>query len=419
MRGGMVRRALKWVGLALLVLIVVGIAREPLFWKRYFASLVHGPFHPPRSFYQPSETVAGGNEPAPPRVAPEEERIDPAALEAAAEYAAARNSHALIVSRNGHIVFERYWRGTGFDTVESAHSFTKTVTGLLVGIAHAEGRIRSLDEPAANYLPEWRGDARSRITIRNLLQMSSGLEGPDFAFHPWAATIREFLGTDIVAEYMKLPLRGRPGLDWMHQNVDPQMLGVILERATGVRYAQYLSEKLWRPIGAGDAYVWLDRPGGMAHTECCLLARQGDWMRLAEALLHDGVYRGEQVLPRGWVRQMLVPARGNPNYGFQIWLGSPYVGERPYSFERREFANLALEPYATDDVFFLDGFGKYRLWLVPSLGLAILRTGVSPDEPADWDDARIPNLVIRGVRDYTPRRHTGPAVDPAALVPNH
>jgi CubicO group peptidase (beta-lactamase class C family) len=302
---------------------------------------------------------------------------------------------------------EKYWAGTDFNTLESAHSFNKTLTALAIGIAVGEHRIRSIDQPAADFIPEWRNDPRRDITIRNLLQMSSGLEEADASVAPWGSTIREFLGTDIRAEYLKPRLAHRAGVDWSHQNVDPEIL------------AEFLSDALWKPIGAGDAWMFLDRPGGTVHAECCLIARQGDWLRIGELLLNDGVYQGDRVLPAGWVQAMRTPARGNPNYGFQLWLGTPYAAERPYSPTRRQFANRASEAYAADDVFFLDGFGKYRLWLVPSLGLEILRTGVNPSRAADWDDARIPNLIIRGVRDRPAGARPGGRPDLSTLVPYH
>jgi CubicO group peptidase (beta-lactamase class C family) len=175
----------------------------------------------------------------------------------------------------------------------------------------------------------------------------------------------------------------------LQQKPDPQLLVQELERATGQPYAQYLSERLWKRIGAGDARV---------APECCLLARQGDWIRLGALLASDGLYDASQVVPSGWISQLLAA-----RYPFE--LGEPYDPQR------------AGEPYATRDVFFLGRLSKNRLWLVPSLGLAVLRTGEGGAGDADWDDAMIPNLVIRGTRDFRPP--SGTPVDLKSLVPNH
>ncbi|HEX7417756.1 MAG TPA: serine hydrolase, partial [Steroidobacteraceae bacterium] len=325
-----------------------------------------------------------------------------------------------LVSRRGELVLEHYWAGTDFASLESSDSFAETVAALMTGIALGEHVIHALDDPASKYLPEWQGEARGAITVRNLLQMSSGLEEQDFSVLPWSPSVHEYLGSDLIARELARPLAGRPGATFAHQSVDAQLLALIVQRAAGMRYAQYVSSKLWKPVGAGDAYVWLDHEGGMAHAECCLLARQGDWLRIAELLLSDGVFQGQRVLPRGWVREMLTASKGNASYGYQIRLGAPFAAQRPARRDRRQFASGALEPYASDDVFLLEGSGTMRLWLVPSLGLAVLRTGGDPAAALGWDESKIPNLIIRGVRDRPEaRRPAGGAVDLSKLVPAH
>jgi hypothetical protein len=399
-----VKGILKWVALAVLIIAVVEMAREPLFWKRYFLAVVQGPSEVPLSFYEPREIVPGGNEPPAPRVTPDLESLSPQALEAAAQYAGERNSHALIVSRHDHIVFEKYWNGTRFDTLEDSQSFGQLVAAIVTGIALSDRKIGWPDEPVRNFLSEWRDDPRGAITVRNLLQMSSGLAPPGSAVNPWGPGADELLGTNVTAAHLSKPLVATPGERWVNQRADPQLLGLVIERATGQRYAQYVSQALWKRLGAGDAWLWLDRESGAAHVDCCFLVRQGDWIRVAELLLRDGNYRGDEIVRPGWVAQMLTPAKGNANYGSYVRLGARNVA--------------GMEPYASDDVFLVEGSGGYRLWLVPSLQIAILRTGRMPRAAGDWDDARIPNLIIRGARDYLPPR-AQPGTDLSKLVPNH
>ena len=393
----------KWVVLALLLLAAVGIARDPLFWKRYLLAL-RGSTDSLSALYQPRELVPGGNEPPAPRVAPELEALDEQALEAAAAYAGVRNTNALIVTRHDHIVFEKYWNGTGFDTVEDAQSFPRIIVALATGIALSERKIGWPDEPVGQFITEWRNDPRGAITVTNLLQMSSGLQAPDPSLNPWGAGVRASLGADVIAAHLAQPLAGTPGMTWADQSADPQLLALVIERATGERYASYVSTALWRRIGAADAWLWLDRQGGAAHVDCCMLARQGDWVRVAELLVKDGNYRGDEVVRPGWVARMLQPVKGNANFGSYVRLGA-----------RNE---AGMEPYATNDVFLVEGSGGNRLWIVPSLQMAILRMGRMPRNAADWDDARIPNLIIRGARDYLPPL-ARPGADLSKLAPNH
>jgi CubicO group peptidase (beta-lactamase class C family) len=374
-----------------------------VFWKRYFLTLA-GSSNASFPLYQPRELVAGGHEPPAPRVAPELESLDRNALEKAAAYAGERDSSALIVSRHEHIVFEKYWHGTGFDTVEDGQSFARIVAALAVGAALSLRQIHWPDEPVGDFITPWHADPRGAITVTQLLKMSSGLRAPEPSLSPWSDSVRGSLGPDILGAALAEPLVGKPGAVWAEQSADPQLLALVIERATGMRYAQFVSQEIWRRIGAGDAWLWLDRAGGTAHADCCMLARQGDWIRVAELLVKDGNYRGEEVIRPGWVARMLVPAQGNTSYGSYVRLGKTNPA--------------GVEPYALEDVFLVEGNGGNRLWLVPSMHLTILRMGRLPRQAADWDDARIPNLIIRSARDYLPSQ-ARPGADISSIVPGH
>jgi CubicO group peptidase (beta-lactamase class C family) len=390
----------KWVVAGLAIAAVVAGARDPVFWHRYFLAL----FGSSASLYQPRELVAGGNEPPAPRVAPELESLDSKALQAAAAYAGEKDSTALIVSRHEHIVFEKYWHGTGFDTVEDGQSLSRVVVALAVGVALSRRQIHWPEEPVGNFIPQWKDDPRGAITINQLLKMSSGLRASEPSLAPWKSSVRGAFGADIDAVHLAAPLASKPGATWADQSADPQLAALVLERATGMRYAEFVSQTLWRRLGAGDAWVWLDRAGGAAHADCCMLARQGDWIRLAELLIKDGNYRGDEIIHPGWVARMLVPAVGNESYGSYIRLGKGNVA--------------GTEPYAVDDLFVVEGQGGNRLWLVPSMQLAILRMAPESRGSPDFDDTRIPNLIIRGARDYQPPQ-ARPGADISRMVPGH
>lgn len=400
------------VGTALLVAIIaviaIAVTRDPLFWKRYYLAATHSPATLPLSFYEPSETIAGTDDPAPPRVDPELEKLDPAALRAAADYAAERKTTALIVARHGHIVFEEYWDGSGSGAIADLGSFSATIAALMVGIAMGDRKIALIEEPVANYIEEFRNDERNAITLADLLRSSSGLAPPAGGFGPWSEAARERFGTQSRALCLARKVATRPNARWDPQTCDVQLLALVIERATRDRYARYISEHLWKPIRAADAQLAREDEAGAPHAECCLRARRGDWMRIAELLVSDGRFEGEQIVPPGWVRQMLAPSKANPNFGFQIWRGEPF---KPGAGGE--------ERYAADDTYLLKGAGKSRLWFVPSLGLSILRTGFNSESDADWDDARIPNLIIRGARDFVPKGAGSGPQDLSTIVPNH
>lgn len=398
------RRRLALIGVGVLVAAALGvIATAPLFWGRYLGSLVQpGALAP--AWYEPRERVAGGNQPLAPRVSPESESLDPRSLEAAAAYAAAGDARALIVARHDYVVFERYWHGTSFDTLADAKGFTRVLAALAVGAALSHRRLGWPDQPIGYFIGPWRHDPRGGITVRDLLQMSSGLAAPAASRSPWSDAMRARFGTDVAQAALGEALLGQPGSTWEPQSADPQLLALVLEQATGERYASYLSQALWGRIGAADAWLWLDRPGGAAHADCCMLARQGDWIRVAELMLHDGNYRGAEVIHPGWVRLMRTPAHSNADYGMYVRLGAHVP---PGS-----------EPYAAADTCLVDGGGGNRLWLVPSMQIAVLRMGGMPRGVRVQEEARLPNLVVTGARDFVPRV-AHPGADISAIVPGH
>jgi len=402
----------KLLGVALLVLAVaaiVTVARDPLYWKRYMLAALYAPTNLPDSFYEPGEVLEGVDGPEPPRVDPAYEHLSPESLEAAADHAGKTGTQALIVGRNGHIVFERYWDGGRFDTEADAGAFNAALAALAVGIAMDDRKIGLADEPAANYLQEFRADDRRHITLAHLLSQSSGLAAAGPGAGPWSGASHERFSGDILSECFARKTVAAPGKKWLQQACDVQLLARVVERATGEQYARYLSDRLWKPIGAADARLARDHASGVARADCCIRARRGDWMRIAEVLANDGKFQGEQIVTPGWITNMLAPSGANAGFGYGVWRGAPFVAE----------AAQASEPYAAPDTHLLKAAGKTRLWFVPSMRLTILRIGANDEADRDWDDSSIPNLIIRGAADFEPRSSQADPKDLSRLVPKH
>jgi CubicO group peptidase (beta-lactamase class C family) len=401
----MKRIALASVLMIIAAVLIAAYRDDPLYWKRRVLSSLYSPVNRPASYYEPSEVIEGSTGPSSPRVAPELEHLSAQALQMAAGYAEAQGARALIVGRHGHIPYEKYWNGTSFDTVVDAGRFNAALTAIMVGMAMDDRKIALASEPVANYIESFHERDREHITLEDLLRMTSGL-GPD-APDAGRAAAHDETAHDIRSQCLEQERTAAPGKRWQLQACDPQLLAHIIERASGMQYSQYISSRLWKPIGAGDAWLMLDHAGGTAHASCCLRARIGDWMRIAQLLANDGKYEGEQLLPPGWVRAMATPTKANPRFGYQVWRGEP--------FQPGEDAS---EPYAQDDTFLLKGPGTTRLWLVPSMNLSILLVGSHDKAGEEWDDSRIPNLIVRGASDYVPKAAKSGA-DVSNLVPNH
>jgi CubicO group peptidase (beta-lactamase class C family) len=297
--------------------------------------------------------------PGPPRpkVSPEEAGIDPAGLAAAVEYAGARRTRALLVARGGHLVFEKYWDATTLDSEVELTGFTPVLSALAIGTAMNDKLIAGIDLPVSFYLPETGGD-RGTVTLRQLLARQS--PAPDAA-------------------------------------ADADQLARVLEKVTGQTYDLVIRERLWKPLGAGTFSLAKARqPDGResVRADCCLRARLGDWMRIGELLANDGVFDANEFAPPRFVTTMLTPTHRDSPVGYFTHVDGTF---------------------ATRDVARLESPGGQRLWLVPSLKLVILRVGADPG--GDWDEAMIPDSIIRGTSGWQPSR-TIDRNDPKSYAPH-
>jgi CubicO group peptidase (beta-lactamase class C family) len=322
--------------------------------------------------------------------------IDPAALKAASDYAMARETQALLVWRDGSLELAKFGQGAKPSDLLNSYYMHYPVLSLLYGAAISDGYIGSVDDPLGKYLTEWAGDPRGRITLRQMLNMSAGLEiyfdNPD----PASKASRLFLGSDSTTPALEYQAVEAPGTSFQYNYLIPELLGIALQRALGsTRYADYLSTRLWKPLGNADATVWLDRPGGRAHFNSALFATAEDWLNIGKLILNEGRVGKRQVVNASWIRTMKTPAATNPNYGM-LWIGKPHVPDRRYSTDPRyKYRVASSEPYLADDLIFLDGYGGQRVYIVPSKKLVIVRIGLTR---RDWDDAVLPNTVLRGLR---------------------
>jgi CubicO group peptidase (beta-lactamase class C family) len=387
-------------GLAFLVGFVylnVDYWRDPVYWRRWWDTMTH--MAPDYLNLGPLEDVPGGPGPSLPVARDGERTVSAAALRAAEAYAAQFDSFALIVVHGGRIQAEWYRPGWQPDRLTQSQSMHKTVVALMLGAAIADGYVRSIDDPIGNYLAEWAGDPRGGITIRNLLNMSSGLGHYEFSLDPFRETsaFRFLFSEARESVVLATPLEWEPGSRFDYNDVDAQLIGMIVERASGRRYAEYLSARLWQPVGGPPAKVWLDREGGRAMTACCLLAPAMAWARLGVMLKDRGMMNGVQVYPAAWIEEMIAPSAQNPGYGLFTWLGAGITGEALDT--DREISQS--EPYASADIFMLLGHGGQRLYVSRALDLVIVRMGpFNGYEPlkAGWDNAYLFNTVARGIR---------------------
>ncbi len=287
-------------------------------------------------------------------------------LAKAKDYAFAEGKHTqgVVVVRHGRIVAEWYAPGADEDSWTASWSVAKSFSTALVGQAIAEGKIPSVDEPMSTYLPSWKGTDKEAITLRNVLQMESGLAWNE-EYDPTSArssdVVQMGLSADELAYATGRPLAVPPGTRWLYSSGDAMLVSEVIAQATGMSAADYAQEKLFRPIGMEKADWWQDAAG---HTlgYCCFDATARAYARFGQLYLHEGTWGDEQVVPASWVKDSVTNAPGeHPDYGYMWWLGD--VEGVP------------------KDMFSADGHDGQYIWVIPSLDMVVVRTGTYVKDP--------------------------------------
>ena len=218
---------------------------------------------------------------------------------------------SFIVIRNDSILYQKYAADYSDSTLTSIFSGAKSMVSILLGVALANGDIKSLNDKVTDYLPELKSNpAFDHITIKNLLDMKSGLEFQD----AFGGVLKAFFSDeakyyythDMKAELMKVRLVNKPGTVWKYKSIDPILLGWILERATGKSVAQFFEENIWRKIGAEyNASFGLDHIKGLANTASRFQVTAIDLAKIGRLYLNDGKYNNHQIIPEEWVKKSI------------------------------------------------------------------------------------------------------------------
>ncbi len=231
-------------------------------------------------------------------------------------------STSFLVLHHGNLVYERYFAGSGPATPQQSFSMAKSVTGLLVGAAIADGLLPPVDTPVETVLPRVAGLRGSGVTIRDLLRMTSGFATHNgFPYGPFSRPWRDdqvfYFAPDLrrdVAGAVRPAVP--PGTRFHYEDRNPMLLGMMLEQATRGTVSKFLETRLWARIGAEFPANWsLDREGGFEKMESGIGAAPLDFIKLGNLMLQDGA----NVLPAAWIAAVTAPAEPNPEYGFLWW----------------------------------------------------------------------------------------------------
>lgn len=298
------------------------------------------------------------------------------------------NPASFLVSWGDTLIYEEYWGEHDKDKLGNSFSMAKSIVSLLIGVALDEDLIHSVDEPVANYLPEF-NDEKKDITIRQILTMSSGLSWSESYVSPFCDVAELYYDTDDRdLACNRRVIEEAPGVVYRYKSGDTQVLTYIIEAVTGMSVSEYAAEKLWKKMGAESDALW-SLAGDENSTEkafCCFYATSRDFLRLGKLINNNGSWKGEQLISETYIKEFksLAPLKkgdGKPNnlYGFQYWIynGLPY------------------------EVTYFRGMSGQYIISVPSRDLVIVRTGSGTEE--NWVNTdKIQDDALEGHRTELP-----------------
>ncbi|WP_020566655.1 serine hydrolase domain-containing protein [Neolewinella persica] len=318
---------------------------------------------------------------------------------------------AFLVVKSDSIVYEQYFDGYQANDISTIFSVSKSVTSLLTGIAVDEGLIADVNDPVTKYIPELLdGDPRfQRLTIRHLLDMRSGLDYKESYSNPFADMAKLYYGTNQLKQLSKLGFNHEPGTYHQYQSGTTALLGIVVERATGMDLGQYLEAKVWKPMGMEFPATWSldDKRHRSAKGYSGLNTTARDLAKIGKLYADGGKWRGKQIVSAEWVRQSTTPNMANDGYQFQWYsVTDTYedeAGETNYfpdslaaitagrdldfgeSYARRSQKHPGkwyLE--SSNGAFYAQGILNQFIYVDPTKDLVIVRQGKKWDEGYLW-----------------------------------
>lgn len=241
-----------------------------------------------------------------------------------------------LILQDGKIRLERYALGNSESARWSSLSVAKSVTSTLVGAAIKDGYIKSVDDYVTDYIPDLKGSAYDKVTIRHLLTMTTGVKWNENYTDPNADLARFFTdsvepGINATVSYMRrLPAEAEPGKKWVYSTGETHLLGDLISAATHQTLSHYLSARIWRPYGMEQNATWTLNQTGQELAGCCLQMPLRDFARFGQFVLDDGRINGKSIVPDGWFKtatHIQVPLWPSGGYGYGWWIFNNYSFE--------------------------------------------------------------------------------------------
>ena len=240
---------------------------------------------------------------------------------------------SFLVIKNDSILFEKYYDGHRKNSLSNSFSVAKSIVTSMMGRAIMEGEIKGLDQPVSDYFEQYKSGLASEVTVGDLAAMSSGMDWSEKYYSVINITSESYFTDDLRSVILRQKIIDKPGQSFRYSSGDTQLLGMVIEKATGVSLTEYLTENFWKPMGAENTALWqLDsNEYGMEKAYCCIASTARDFARFGKLYINKGMWGDQVILDSSFVELATKPVfEKSPYYGYGWWLYN-YEGKKVFT----------------------------------------------------------------------------------------
>ncbi|HEA28626.1 MAG TPA: class C beta-lactamase-related serine hydrolase [Leeuwenhoekiella sp.] len=269
-------------------------------------------------------------------------------------------SVAFVVIKNDSLLYEAYYDGFGKTSKSNSFSMAKSYVSGMLGKAIMQGHIKSLEQPVGDFIPEYSQGTAAKMTVGDLASMASGLKWDESYYSPFSVTTRAYFDDNLASVMRKRGMQGEPGQGFEYLSGNTELLAMIIEKATGKKMAEYLSESFWKPLGSEVDALWQvdSEEHQLVKAYCCIASNARDFARFGKLYKDYGKWNGKQLLDSTFVAKSIKPRFKGEPYGYGFWL----------------------KKYKGKDLFMMRGHLGQFVMVIPEDDLIVVRLGHTQGE---------------------------------------
>lgn len=261
---------------------------------------------------------------------------------------------AFVIIKNDSIWNENYYDNYSKDSKSNSFSMAKSIVSASLGKAIMDGKIKSLDQKVGDFFPEFSKGKSAEMTVGDLASMASGLNWDEAYYDPFSITTQAYFDEDLTPVILGLKGIEAPGKHYKYLSGNTQLLAMCIEKATGKKLTDYVSESFWKPMGAESDVFWQTDKKGLVKAFCCIASNARDFARFGKLYLQHGKWNNQQILDSAFVAKSVVPRfKESPEYGYGWWLSD----------------------YKNKQIFYMRGHLGQNVIVIPEDSLIIVRLG--------------------------------------------